>query len=1112
MAVTSPPARLLAARVVFILAIALLVLLGVPHVVRAEEGSHGPFATDTDACARCHATHSAAGSTRHLLGPGTLASQSELCFACHGSEALGADTNIQNGPDSFTQPSGHVLEGALETGDLTNSCGSCHEVHDDPGASPSLPLSSVNATNITGDVTSWCLACHDDSRSWEPSGYPDVAHPERDVLGYPVKGTFPGSSTYLDPSRNAHSQLPTSSPDQQPGDCRICHNSHGGPNAYDALKFTYRPSSVSNVVDDRVNGTYAEACFVCHGGQTEWTSRGAVDIRSFVTSNATDPDSFGGHRIKTIGATQPLNAPLLCYECHDAHGSSRGNRSLISDERGANLRSDTSEDLRRFCFTCHSSDDGMVWSSSEATYTAVSATDTVSGLRRDGTLLPGQVSSEASWTTNWLRLSTTSDAHSSIDVEPCYACHGGGDYGSATGNNVHNPARGGVDSIIVEAITKPCYDCHGSFQPYMEDGAGDKIGANRTDAYHHVLGGPSGDGDTPTPDGYLDSTTEIRCSSCHQGHTADATQTVLLRAGIDVAATVTANTDYLPTGSGGICVSCHATALAKDLANQKSDTATSTPVIAGGVGAGGFGASAHSFETTVALPDGSVFRPNCSKCHSEGLTASSTSGLTGDQTHWFSIRRLLAKLGGTSVDPMQETECFRCHSRRADGVGGTVKGAAGKDWYGVATMTPAAESVFAQFSRTSRHPISGSLNGSVECENCHNVHSVSATSPVSDPRNTNDSYSYTTPFNRTQFCLRCHSGSLPAASVGATQYVPWSVTIAAADAAIMNKATNAARSHSTANGSISGPETVECTGCHDEHASGAPRLLGVYDVASGTNRIGATTVTANNNTVCYACHTTGNAAIQSYDASGYPTNGRWPGLAVYAGVNGRHNLSNVIRPGTTYAGGDCKNCHEVHGSSSNVYDELRGSVYSSSYFGFCFDCHNASHVKGLNQWQYYPIAAGGTSTDSRAGHATVTTGARPAGSAMPCYDCHNGHGSANPDMLEVHTWTGPTTMVIVGDNAGEISMATSVGVRMFCLTCHTTSNTAKGWTGSALAVVPPGTRVEGIDRVSTSARLRLPSTQAAHAESGTQNCEGNGCHGHTYGGTRPANVHDPRVN
>jgi len=1012
---------------------------------------------------------------------GPESTQTDVCYSCH--DGTGASSNILDGSDSFGQSSGHVLEQRHDgTADLTDRCSSCHAAHDDPTKRPKMPAATVNGVTVASAGAGWCLACHSDNRSWTATGYPEVFAPTRDATGYPVQGTFPGRDTYVDPTRNAHSQIPTSSPDESLGDCRQCHASHRGPNAYDELKLAFRPSTTSTVVDDRANGTYAASCFACHDGDAGWRAKGAVDIKSFVTTQAADTSAFAGHRVKTTGGILPNNAPLPCYDCHNPHGSTGGNKSEITDELGANLRTDNAQNVRRFCLTCHSSRDGKVWDSATSAYTAVSTTETVEGLRRDGTLRAGQTAPNGS-TTNWLRLGSASEAHDSDDTESCYTCHGD-DYTSG-GSNVHDPSG---TANTASASSKDCYDCHGTYQANMEDGSGAKVGTSRTDVYHHVLGGAGDDGDRPVSAGYPSSKTSVYCTSCHVGHSSETSAATMMRTSVESTGTSAIGSDYEPV-SGGICISCHATSQPKDTDNQRSDGSTSTPVVRSGSSAGGFGASAHSYEVTSTMQDGSLFRSDCSKCHSTGLPSGDPAGVG---VHWSENRRLLAALGATQSDPLHETRCFRCHSKVGDDIGGQTKPTAGKDWYGVQAMpTTGTESVFDAFSLTSKHPVYGSVGGAVQCSNCHNNHTVSASSPVSDPDNTYNAEPYDTPFQKTQFCLKCHDGvDLPSFRADDSVYIPWSVAISPLDAGIMNKGTYAGRGHDAITG------TSSCGDCHDAHGSNAPDLLGVFDALSGTNKINGITVTANDKTVCYTCHGASTGA-ESRDTSGYPTAGTWPGSAVYNGADGIHNKATVWRPGTAFAGGDCKNCHDVHGTA-NEYDELVAQ-FSPTSFVECFECHDGSNPAGANIKQYYPTASGGSSSADSAGHATVTTGNLPAGSALPCYDCHNPHGSGSAKGLQVSVALSSTETTVVGDAAGEIDLSSNGGIRDFCLTCHTTADTAEGFDGSGLSAVSSGATVEGIDRVNASAKLRLPAV-TGHNASSPDSCTDSTCHG-SSGGT-----------
>jgi hypothetical protein len=366
------------------------------------------------------------------------------------------------------------------------------------------------------------------------------------------------------------------------------------------------------------------------------------------------------------------------------------------------------------------------------------------------------------------------------------------------------------------------------------------------------------------------------------------------------------------------------------------------------------------------------------------------------------------------------------------------------------------------------------------------------------------------------FCLDCHGTALtPIALVGgSTAYI------------------NAGGDHETgwassAHGSkVATPGTdppIQCEACHDKHGSGADRLLGRFDPATGAALVNGTRISGNDNSVCLACHTGPSVGfpVPVLDASGFPTRGTWPGTAVWSAVydpgaqtGSMHAAGSVVWPGSSYAGGDCKNCHRMHGPS-NRYDILRDTdpngnpgaePYTATGFSFCLNCHDGS--PGFDIKRYIPPGVGGTGTGSRAGHPTKTAGKLPAGSPLPCYDCHNPHGTASAYGLAVITQVAAGTTTVIGDAAGELTMGpgrTDANVRQFCLSCHTTADNASGWNGTAFVGIPSGAMVEGIDRVSTLARLRLPSV-SGHNSGDTQACYT--CHGNDYSSASSANVHN----
>lgn len=641
---------------------------------------HVAYTTAGNLCSTCHTPHEAA-TARGLLRPTTGARpESSVCFACH--DGSGASTNIRTGPtNSFALASGHTLEERDTGADLADRCSSCHTAHGDPAGNRMLPRASINNTAVARN-NSWCFACHNNTNAWFGTGYPSPATPSRDASGYPVSGRFFGPSIYNSAGANPHVLIPAStiaSPTRQAGDCLYCHESHRSANRYDALRHTYRPPSASTLASDQLGG-FAESCFACHGAVTPsvFPTRPArmTDIRQFVATSAVATSVNMGHRIETAGGTYPVGSPMPCFECHNPHGSTRGNRSLISDERGRLLETSTSAGVRAFCFTCHSSSDAtpQVWNSVTQTYTAVSTTETVVGLRRDGT------------GGNRLRIPSLS-GHNRNDTQSCYACHG--DSYLPGGRNVHNPGAGLSTGGVA------CYACH-AFRDSMEDNLLiQRGGAERLLSYGHVMGSSLFDGDMAFPFGsYPTSTTDVYCLSCHVDHDRfNANRAANLRTSLAASADGT-NTDFI-AGTGGICIACHTLSLQKDNVNRRSDGTTWTPTIT----VGAYGASAHNYSVLSSFADGTTFRGNCSKCHTDRQPrGASQTGAVQFGLHWDASRRILAALGrGTVPDPFAEERfCFSCHSLAADG----MKPVAGRDWFGAAgaSMDTTSQNIFREFT------------------------------------------------------------------------------------------------------------------------------------------------------------------------------------------------------------------------------------------------------------------------------------------------------------------------------------------------------------------------------------------------------------------------------
>lgn len=967
-------------------AVVLFVLAMIPSVAFAAL-PHGGYGATTRLCENCHKVHQSKTSKYLFSVDATSGSSGEIaaCYSCH--DGSGSNTNVKTGTqNSFALSSGHRVENVTETAgcsyDLTNRCSACHSPHSGYAASRRLPVRSVVTSSgtytVTGANNTWCYACHNDSNDWYKSTtstvYPAMSSPTRDASGYPVTGTYPGKTTYSDVAKNRHAvipsgittdpMLPSQTTTRVAGDCLWCHSAHRGQSKYDSLPTTFTAPATTTVSADRTRGDYAAACFTCHGGGS-WEASGAVNIKRYAVKTPDDTSTTSGHRIKTTGATLPLNSPLPCYECHNPHGSTRNNKMLLADTLGQNLDATVSAgvvitpavNVRRFCFTCHSTSDvtPRVWDSVAGAYTNATPSMMYQGLRRDGTLLAGQTRpSGYSLNENYLSLKPLggSDHHSESSTKSCYDCHGKS-YLTATAQNVHAPSMGISPGGVA------CYGCHSEYQP-MEDNIGTTVGgAARLTSYHHVLGSASNEGDfaPATSSTYPTSSTDVYCVSCHTDHDQfNSNKGANLRSNIVSPTVITTNTDFIApgaTGSPGICVSCHRVGLTKQNADQASSGTTTTVSI----NATGYAASAHRY-SVVSTFGSSPFRADCAKCHNDTLAKTwqtNPTSLNAFGVHTSSESRILAALGGTLANPYEEQFCYKCHSRASESQGSTWTATFMRDRYGVASMSATSVAIYGQVTKTYGHKVGSyagkhkasasdetraylSANKHVECADCHGVHDAAkgthikgtnvaspalygapgvawSAAPASEwttvalnPVTVGSTYAE---FN---ICLRCHSG--------------YNTALATWDDASTDTWTDVALEFNTKNDSyhpVFGALPATDLGSNN----GSSRL-------PNDNRLGGQWTAGRGATMyCSDCHGDSVASAPAQGPHGSAVdhllkgpNTTWPG------TNGQY-----------YLGGDlsdlfCLNCHpNLNDTAQTNGVHSRGSHRGSFTNGGCTRCH-----------------------------------------------------------------------------------------------------------------------------------------------------------------------------
>jgi predicted CxxxxCH...CXXCH cytochrome family protein len=244
-----------------------------------------------------------------------------------------------------------------------------------------------------------------------------------------------------------------------------------------------------------------------------------------------------------------------------------------------------------------------------------------------------------------------------------------------------------------------CVDCHNIA---MED----------TSTFHHAMRNYSSTYPTQSPYSSAlvgQNATSRRCTMCHVDHnifspdlnSSSGGRSYNLRTDIAVSPTSSSgytNSDYVNSGTGGICISCHTNAKRKDTNFRRHDEgANYTPQIT----IANYSASSHEYMVSAKfMSDNSVVNGNCSKCHNAllGETSVFANATSAYQfgNHNSGVRRLQGAMDAAGGETAEEQICYRCHSHStdADPGGGPPKAVDGKDFYGVATMSAASEGIF----------------------------------------------------------------------------------------------------------------------------------------------------------------------------------------------------------------------------------------------------------------------------------------------------------------------------------------------------------------------------------------------------------------------------------
>lgn len=573
-------------------------------------------------------------------------------------------------------------------------------------------------------------------------------------------------------------------------------------------------------------------------------------------------------------------------------------------------------------------------------------------------------------------------------TDACEVCHTETDYfrnDATTPDTTHNNGE-------------TCTDCHLHSRGFLQPESGGGIACDTCHAslyapmvstsptsYHHLVSNASAV--------YPPGAGPRNCLSCHVDHdifrpdlNPAAGRGANLRTDVALTPTTSSgftNTDFISSGSGGVCLSCHSLAQVKGY--SQPDGTTTTPSIpydtslAAQIAA--YGASPHgSYTVNSVFSDAgtNTFAANCSKCHNDTLNPKSSqnaqTGTVKFGNHVSTLRRILAPLGAASpADPMEEGACARCHSTTSDAIGGTVKPTAGRDWYDAAPMAGRAERIFAMSSKPYVHPVSGTTGVHVPIEGL-----ASGWNPAS---------------SRHVECTDCHNphaaGTMRSFDTTGTFAQPL------------------APSNLAAGGPLAGVWGVDVAAWPAAWTAPAP--------AGGYTRVAASTYTWQ---VCLKCHS--GYAYLATPPSGQTDLAREfnPNNAAYHAVIGASKTTfppagAFVSPWTKTSALNCSDCHTTdvktdpqgpHGSAHNhilagPFNTSTGNTGSGAHL--CFKCHS------FDTYGRDGGASGTTTGFSDGGenlHTKHADESKPgAGRRVTCVDCHAAvpHGFNRRAMLVV---------------------------------------------------------------------------------------------------------------
>lgn len=478
-------------------------------------------------------------------------------------------------------------------------------------------------------------------------------------------------------------------------ECQVCHTPHGTSNIYLVRPTITTPNSgAKSVVFQNTTGVAANSygtptasgngvniCEVCHtqtrngdgtararnNAPTDWTKHYSGDCIACHAHSG----GFGSSGAESGGGNG-------CSTCHKTiwDGMNGTTAGLLTRHSLGNVAATNA------AFT----DSGISWATpttaGTAAFTNASATVTGTGTAWTAALVGGTIRNNA---TGVAYTVTAVASATSLSIAPAYL--------EATTASVAytilSPLSGNT------AAARSCVNmCH-------QDHVHNAVGQTTATAQHMY-------------NTYTDASTN-----------ASTATRLVTRAGDGSIATGSPNnTDYVNSGTGGLCLSCHRTSV--DATHPAIDQAP-------------YQAGAHNYSSFGAYPtwqynlhDSTAFLRNCTKCHADPADARPADGSTPFAAVHYSTNQSLL-IGSTNPNGAAATfVCYQCHG------GGTT----GADLSGKA--------VFQDAGKASRHPTDadnvhntvtevnnaawgntlGVTGRHVNCQDCHAPHEAQTSAPL----------------------------------------------------------------------------------------------------------------------------------------------------------------------------------------------------------------------------------------------------------------------------------------------------------------------------------------------------------------------------------------------